>query len=283
MTMIEKSFLGLSATGFHRVAYSEWGKPDAGQTVLCVHGLARNAGDFDYLAEALSDRARVVCVDVVGRGRSDWLASPALYGYPQYLADLTALIARLDVSEVLWVGTSMGGLLGMMMAAQPRSPVKRLVMNDVGPFVPGVALERIAGYVGSDPVFEDMAALEAYLRFIYQGFGRLPDDRWANMAEHSARLRPDGRFGLAYDPGIGNALKAGPIKDVDLWTVWEAVRCPAMVLRGANSDVLPREVAEAMTQRGPMAELLEVPGTAHAPSLMVEEQIQAVRQFLFAG
>lgn len=279
MPMSERSFLGLSAAGFHRVAYTQWGRDDA-PAVLCVHGLTRNGRDFDPLALALADRRRVACPDVVGRGKSAWLPVPALYGYPQYCADMAALIARMGVDQVDWVGTSMGGLIGMTLAAQPNNPIRRLVINDVGPLISKVGLQRIADYVGKDPVFEDVAAVEAYLRFTLMGFGRLTDGQWRHLAEHSARQRPDGLLGLAYDPGIADAFKAQPMQDVDLWALWDRVTCPVLVLRGADSDLLTAETAEEMTRRGPGARIIEIPHTGHAPALMSEEQIAIVRSFL---
>ncbi|RJF84905.1 alpha/beta hydrolase [Azospirillum cavernae] len=279
MPMSERSFLGLSAAGFHRVAYTQWGRDDA-PAVLCVHGLTRNGRDFDPLALALADRRRVACPDVVGRGKSAWLPVPALYGYPQYCADMAALIARMGVDQVDWVGTSMGGLIGMTLAAQPNNPIRRLVINDVGPLISKVGLQRIADYVGKDPVFEDVAAVEAYLRFTLMGFGRLTDGQWRHLAEHSARQRPDGLLGLAYDPGIADAFKAQPMQDVDLWALWDRVTCPVLVLRGAESDLLTAETAEEMTRRGPGARIIEIPHTGHAPALMSEEQIAVVRSFL---
>jgi pimeloyl-ACP methyl ester carboxylesterase len=278
--MSERSFLGLSAAGFHRVAYTQWGRDDAARAVLCVHGLTRNGRDFDPLALALADRRRVVCPDVVGRGKSAWLPIPALYGYPQYCADMAALIARMEVDHVDWVGTSMGGLIGMMLAAQPNNPIRRLVINDVGPLISKVGLQRIADYVGKDPVFEDVAAVEAYLRFTLMGFGRLTDGQWRHLAEHGARQRPDGLLGLAYDPGIADAFKAQPMQDVDLWALWDRVTCPVLVLRGAESDLLTAETAEEMTRRGPGARIVEIPHTGHAPALMNEEQIAVIRSFL---
>lgn len=279
MPMSERSFLGLSAAGFHRVAYTQWGRDDA-PAVLCVHGLTRNGRDFDPLALALADRRRIACPDVVGRGKSAWLPVPALYGYPQYCADMAALIARMGVDQVDWVGTSMGGLIGMTLAAQPNNPIRRLVINDVGPLISKVGLQRIADYVGKDPVFEDVAAVEAYLRFTLMGLGRLTDGQWRHLAEHSARQRPDGLLGLAYDPGIADAFKAQPMQDVDLWALWDRVTCPVLVLRGAESDLLTAETAEEMTRRGPGARIIEIPHTGHAPALMSEEQIAVIRSFL---
>ncbi|HYD98686.1 MAG TPA: alpha/beta hydrolase [Alphaproteobacteria bacterium] len=281
MDPLQKSVLARSPLGFHRMAYTEWGRDAGGGTVVCVHGLTRNGRDFDALAADLAGRARVVCPDVVGRGASDWLAQPALYGYPQYLADMAVLLARLDVPEVTWVGTSMGGLIGMLLAADPKSPIKRLVVNDVGPFIPKAALERIGGYVGKDPDFADEAEAEAYLRGVLAGFGRLSDAQWGHMARHSVRRKASGALGLAYDPGIGAAFTGQPIPDVDLWPVWDAIRCPVLVLRGSSSDLLLAETAEEMTRRGPPARRVEIPDAGHAPALMAPDQIAVVRDFLF--
>jgi len=283
MPMSERSYLGLSAAGFHRVAYTQWGRDDAPRTAVCVHGLTRNGRDFDRLALALADGWRVACPDVVGRGRSDWLANPDFYTYPQYMADLTALIARLEVDQVDWVGTSMGGLLGMILAAQPNTPIRRLVINDVGPLVAKEGLQRIADYVGKDPVFDDIAGVEGYLRFVLMGFGTMPDEEWRHMAEHSARRRPDGTYGLAYDPGIAKPFTTQPVADVDMWGVWDRIRCPVLVLRGADSDLLLPETAEEMSRRGPGARVVEVPHAAHAPSLRTDEQIAIVRAFVEEG
>ena len=272
-------FLGLSQAGFHRVAYRS--AASEAPPVICVHGLTRNSGDFSILARELADIRRVVAPDVVGRGASDWLPDPRLYGYAQYCADMAALIARLDVAQVDWIGTSMGGLIGMMLAAQPGSPIRRLVLNDIGPFVTQSALSRIASYVGNDPVFEDPAALEAYLRRVHAPFG-LSDEHWRRLAEQSARRRPDGRLGLAYDPAIAVPIKAAPIEDVDLWALYDRVQCPVLVLRGSLSDILSAETAAEMANRGPRATVKTFEGIGHAPMLMTDDQIAAVRIWLDA-
>src|SRR5258708_7125512 len=177
-----RSLSCLGPHGFHRIGYVEWAGPPGARTVLCVHGLTRNGRDFDVLAEALARRWRVVCPDVAGRGKSEWLSHGEDYAYPLYLADMTALIARLDVAEIDWVGTSMGGLIGMMLAAQPGTPIRRLVVNDVGPLIAKEGLERIATYVGEDPSFPDLAALEAYQRRVAASFGQLTDAQWHHLA-----------------------------------------------------------------------------------------------------
>jgi pimeloyl-ACP methyl ester carboxylesterase len=272
----------LSAKGFHHMAYTEWGAADAGRVVLCVHGLTRSGRDFDRLAAALADAGcRVVCPDVAGRGSSDWLADPKGYGYPQYLADMTVLIARLGAEALDWLGTSMGGLLGMMMAAQAGTPVRRLVMNDIGPFIPKAALARIAGYAGCDPRFADVAAAEAYLRAVHEGFGALADADWRHLSETSVAPAAGGAgLRLRYDPAIGAAFQDRPVEDLDLWTVWDKVSCPSLVLRGARSDLLLAETAAEMARRGPRARVVEIAGCGHAPALMDEHQIGLVRDWL---
>ena len=278
--MIERELLCLGPHGFHRLAYVEWPGPRADAPALvCVHGLTRNGRDFDVLATALATHYRVVCPDMPGRGRSEWLSVAADYAPPIYLADLTTLLARLDVSGVDWVGTSMGGLLGMALAAMG-APIRKLVLNDIGALVPKVGLERIASYVGLDPSFADLPALEATLRRIAAPFGPLTDAQWRHLATHSVRRKSDGSIGFNYDPKIGDTVRQGPIEDVALWPTWEAIRCATLLLHGAQSDILPSDVAEAMTRRGPCAKLVEFAGIGHAPALMAEDQIAAIRDFL---
>ena len=275
----ERRYLGLSAAGFHDLAYGEWGAADSERVVVCVHGLTRNGRDFDVLAAALAEKGcRVVCPDVVGRGASGRLADPAGYGYPQYLADMNALLARLDVEQVDWVGTSMGGLIGMMLAAQPGAPIRRLVINDVGPFIPLAALERIGGYVGRAPVFADLDAAEAYLRDVYATMGALGDLQWRHLTLSSVEAVKGG-YRLAYDPAIAEAFKQ-VTADIDLWSLWDAITAPTLVLRGANSDLLLAETAAEMAARGPKAKVIEIPGCGHTPSLMDVEQIALVRDWV---
>ena len=277
--MRSRSFRGLSQSGFHRLHYTEWGEPDA-PVVVCVHGLTQTARSFDRLADTLSPDRRVICLDVVGRGRSGWLADPSEYDFPQYLADVNALVARLGVDSMEFVGTSMGGIIGMLLAAMPNTPVGKLVVNDVGPFIPKAALEWIRDYVGTDPVFPDLAALEAYLRQIWAPFGDLDDREWAHLAETSARKAEDGSFALAYDPAIAVPMKANPVTDVDLWPVWNAISCDTLVVRGAESLLLQAETAREMTERGPRAELIEIPGVGHAPTFSRPSEIEPVVTFL---
>jgi pimeloyl-ACP methyl ester carboxylesterase len=268
------------------MSYREFGASGVARVVICVHGLTRNGRDFDTLAAALAEAGcRVVCPDVAGRGDSDWLADPAGYGFPQYLADMTVLLARLEAEAVDWVGTSMGGLIGMMMAAQPGMPIRRLVLNDVGPFLPKAALARIGTYVGHDPRFADLEAAEAYFRDVHAGFGALADHEWRHLTETSVTAAEGEAEGeealrLRYDPGIAAAFQARPVEDVDLWAVWDRITVPSLVLRGAESDLLLPETAAEMTRRGPRAELAEIAGCGHAPALMDPAQVARVRDWL---
>ena len=283
MPMSNRALLVGAPHGFYRMSYTEWAGPTGAPTVICVHGLTRNGRDFDVLAEALSSDFHVVCPDVLGRGKSDWLEHSEDYDFPVYVAALAQLIARLAVPEVLWVGTSMGGLIGMLTAALPRAPIQRLVVNDIGPLLAKEGIARIATYVGKDPSFADLAALEAYQREVAASFGPLTDAQWRHLATHAARTKPDGSLGLAYDPSIGEPFKQAAPVDVDLWPQWDRIACPTLVVRGANSDLLRRPDALAMTQRGPRASLVEFPGIGHAPALMAPDQIAAVRGFLLGG
>jgi pimeloyl-ACP methyl ester carboxylesterase len=276
----ECHFRSLSPHGFHRVAYREWGHPLCPRVVVCVHGLTRNGRDFDTLARTLDDRFRLLCPDMPGRGDSDWLPDVNDYAFPTYLTTLTALLAHADVEQVAWVGTSMGGLLGMVMAAQPNTPVTRLVLNDVGPVIAPAALARIAAYVGLDPVFDSFAALEAHIREVSAPFGPLTDAQWAELSRSTARQTPDGRWRLKYDPGIAVPFRSANVPAADLWAVWDAIRCPTLVLRGAESDLLAAETAAAMHNRGPRPRVVEFAGVGHAPMLLDSKQIAPVAAFL---
>jgi len=272
----------LSPHGFHRVAYREWGHPASSHVVVCVHGLTRNGRDFDALASTLSDRFRVLCPDMPGRGDSEWLADSNDYIFPTYLTVLTAVLAHADVGETAWVGTSMGGLLGMILAAQRATPITRLVINDIGPAIEPASLLRIAGYVGLDPVFDSFAALEAHVREVSAPFGALTDAQWTALASSTARQTADGRWRLKYDPGIAVPFRS-PASSGDLWAVWDAIRCPTLLLHGADSDLLSAQTVATMRTRGPKPRLVEFAEVGHAPMLLTTDQIAPVVAFLDAG
>jgi pimeloyl-ACP methyl ester carboxylesterase len=279
-----RSLQCVSPRGLHRVAYLEWGDPRNTDVLVCVHGLTRVARDFDRLAASLVERYRVVCPDVAGRGDSDWLPDAMLYQVPQYVSDMVALIARLDVASVHWVGTSMGGLIGMALAAHKSTPIAKLVLNDVGPVVTKASLERIASYVGKAPAFASIEEADAYLRRVNAGFGAHSDAEWRFMAEVAVRRNPEGSFSLGYDPAIGEALRRTlPSTDLELWPLYDAIRCPTLVVRGAQSDLLTHATAQAMTRRGPNAKLVEIADVGHAPSFLHDEVIAPVRDFLLAA
>jgi pimeloyl-ACP methyl ester carboxylesterase len=311
------TFLSLSAGGFHRIAYLDWGNPAASHVVVCVHGLARNSRDFDFLARELAADCRVICPDVAGRGDSEWLADKGDYSFSTYLADAAALIARVTApapavsfgtvrtfrtlrgrrtaasgpGSIDWVGTSMGGLIGMLLAAKPQSPIRRLVLNDVGPFISWGSLYRLKGYVAGVVSFRSLAEVESHLREVLTSFGPLTDDQWRHLAQHSVYDAGEGRLQLRYDPAIGHTMRGGHadpefplgpnfLSGIDLWSTWAEIRCPTLVLRGAESDVLSRETLLRMQALRPGVEVLELPGIGHAPALMSYDQIAAVEEFL---
>lgn len=274
----------LAKDGFHELAYWEWGAPDAARTALCVHGLTRNGRDFDALAAALVEAGwRVVCPDVVGRGESGRLRDPLDYGLLQYRSDLVALIARLGVEEVDWIGTSMGGLIALTIAGLPGQPIRRLVLNDVGALVPKAALERIRSYLAVEWRWPDLASAEASLRETYAGFGLTSDADWRRLTEISVRQQPDGGYLPNYDPGIAASWVGDALQDIDLWAQWDGLDLPVLLLRGAESDLLSRQTAEEMTRRGPGARLLEFAGCGHAPALLERAQIDPVVAWLSDG
>lgn len=274
----EDSILCLDPHGFHRMHYYEWGDSKNPKVLVCVHGLTRNARDFDYLASKMADRYRVICPDVVGRGKSGWLADKADYNYPVYLADMAALLAKVGAEEVDWVGTSMGGIVGMILASFPGTPIRKLVMNDVGSFLPREALSRIGLYVGLDPAFDSLEAIEQAVRTV-SPFGDLTDAQWRHLALHVAKRRDDGKWVFRYDPGIAQNLKPNLDADVDLRAYWNAVKAPVLVVRGEHSDLLLVTTVAGMMQR-PGTESFVVPRTGHPPMLMDDFQADRVRRFL---
>lgn len=273
-----------SASGLHRMAYLEWGERDNPRVLVCVHGLTRCARDFDVLAREMSAHYRVVCPDVAGRGDSDWLRDPMEYGLATYVGDMVALIARLDVQSVHWVGTSMGGLIGMALASLEGTPVSRLVLNDVGPVLSAVSLDRIGSYVGKAPKFHDFEAAEQYVRTVSATFGPHSDAEWRFLTEHVVQRAADGGWRMKYDPDIAASFASGQTpKDLELWNLWDSIRCPTLVLRGERSDLLTRETVAKMAKRGPRAKIAEIAGVGHAPTLMHADQVALVREFLIGG
>lgn len=277
----------LDGRGLHRMAYTEWGEADNPKVLVCVHGLSRQGRDFDVLAQAMAQDYRVVCPDVVGRGRSDWLADPAGYVLPTYVADMVTLMARLDVAQVDWVGTSMGGLIGLGLAALPGTPVRQLVLNDVGPTIEFASLERIGQYLGMAQHWDTLDQAADALWAISQSFGPHSREQW--LALSRPQLKPDGAgFKPAYDPAIALAFRAvtpaiAAAGEALLWQSYDRLTQRTLLLRGAQSDLLSTATAQAMTQRGPRAHLHEFEGVGHAPTLVQPNQVGVVRDFLLSG
>ena len=266
------------------LSYVEWGDPGA-KALVCVHGLTRCARDFDFLATEMAQRGyRVICPDVAGRGDSDWLKDPMDYVVPTYVKDLLMLLARLELERVHWVGTSLGGLIGMGIAAIPGSPIKRLVLNDVGPVLAVAALQRIAAYVGKWPPLPNIEAAEQLVRSTSATFGPHTDAEWRFLTEHVVRRNADGSLRMHYDPAIAVPFTVEmPSRDLELWKFYDAIRCPTLLVRGEHSDMVTRETTARMATRGPRAKVAEIPGVGHAPTLIHQDQVAIVRDFLLAA
>ncbi|MGV2906199.1 alpha/beta fold hydrolase [Achromobacter sp. AGC25] len=295
-----------SPAGLHRMAYWEWGDPANDRVLVCVHGLTRSGRDFDALARRLADQYRVVCPDVVGRGRSDWLANPAFYTVPQYVSDMVTLIARLRPARLAWVGTSMGGLVGLALsgaaafagALQLMRPhagmlppgqgirLDKLVLNDVGPRLETGALSRIGQYVGEPGEFATFEEAVATMRANSGTFGPHTDAQWADLAQY---LYPEygGKWVKHYDLALAQPLAAQTPEELAageqiLWRSYDAVTCPMLIVRGALSDLLTPATVEEMLKRNPRAQALEVPAVGHAPTLIADSQVDPVAAFLLA-
>ena len=272
----------LSPSGFHRMAFTDCGPVASPCPVVCVHGLTRNGRDFDRLAEALSPQHRVVCPDIVGRGLSDRLRDPSHYALPQYCADMAVLLAALGAERVDWVGTSMGGLVGLALAASPGSPIRRLVLNDVGPFLSAEALAGIAA--GASALsFDTRMAAEAGIRQAVAGFGPLTEEDYRHLFAYGLVAETGGGYARTVDPAIFEPIAAAPRRDVDLWAWWERVTCPVLVIRGETSPLLTPDIVARMANSGPKAQIWEARGCGHAPSLMTVDQIAVVRSFFDDG
>lgn len=271
--------------GGHKIVYSDHGAKDA-QPVVCVHGLTGNGLDFDFLAQDLVGHGyRLICVDLAGRGRSDFLSDPLSYHYEQYRADLFALLDHLELNSpasVDWIGVSLGGLLGIWIAGMEDSPIRRLILNDVGPSVPKAALDFIAQVIAPLYEFADIAELEERMRATRGlSWGPVTDDQWAHMATHNHRALDNGNISYAYDHLIAEMFKTSPIGEVDLWEFWDRISCPVQVLRGGQSLVLPPDMVAEMQSRGASFDLHVFEDCGHVPSLMAPNQIAVVREWLY--
>ena len=287
--------------GQHRMAFWRWGDPQARHLVVCVHGLTRQGRDFDRLAQALVGHSpeplQVICPDVAGRGRSEWLGNPAHYQIPQYAGDMLAMLGQIQqklgadqhLQTLDWVGTSMGGLIGMVLAGQPGlplpCPIRRLVLNDVGPAITWSSVQRMQGFVGRYEQYRDLDEVAAALWSVSQGFGPVSSEVWREMSAHMTRPGTDGQLTLHYDPAIGEPVRAltpeaAAAGEAALWTLYDQIQAQTLLIRGQDSDLLTSETATQMTQRGPRAQLDTWPGCGHAPTLTSDDQIAVVARFL---
>ncbi len=283
--------------GRHILFYCEWGDPKNTNIVICVHGLSRNSRDFDYLAGELADKYRVICIDVVGRGKSEWLGDKSMYDYETYVADVIKLFDHLGISRINWVGTSMGGIIGMIVASRYPHIITKLVLNDIGPLIPGSAIERILSYVGSSYQFHNKIDAERALRTRLATFGINKEEHWKHLVKYSIIKKLNGKYIFTYDPeivptpklvsklkGIFTKIIPGEKKsgfpDVNLYDIWNKITCPILTLRGEKSDVLTEEVVEQMKTSKPNIEIVEFEGVGHAPMLMEEDQISVVKNWL---
>lgn len=278
-----RDFLSINPLGFHKISYTEWGNVPNHKTVLCMHGLTRNGRDFDYLAQDLSSNYRVVCPDLAGRGASDRLNNQHLYNQAQYATDLTALIARLDVQSLIWVGTSLGGALGMYLAAQPNTPIRALILNDIGPLISRSGLTRISKYTKQKQIFTSIDEAETYFRNAYNTTEQISAEQWRHLAECSVTKLENGQYTLAFDPAAATGIHKWWIPDINLWSIWSKIKCPVLVLRGEKSDILLKETTDQMQISGPKTTVFEIPGCGHAPMLMTKDQIEIIQNWLRAS
>lgn len=289
--MRENYILGTSVEGFHKIYYREYGQKNHHNTIIAVHGLTRNSSDFHYLATALEDKYHIVAPDVVGRGQSDYLKDPRHYTYAQYICDMTVLLAHTGCDKVTWLGTSMGGIFGMVMASMPNSPIKQLILNDVGPVVPKTAVDRIKAYAGIKLSFESREQAEMILRELYKPFGIKSEEHWHYVFDNSLKEEPDGSLTLAYDSRATAAIQdtqenAHALSHVDdtgnvvFWPYWDNIKCPVLVINGAESDILTPAIIDQMQQRGPAFDHALIPNVGHAPMLSENDQIKVVRAWL---
>lgn len=274
----------LSPAGLHQMVYQEWGDPANDRTLICVHGLTRVSNDFDALAQAMANDYRIICPDVVGRGRSGHLRDPQYYRVPQYVSDMVTLIARLDVTSVDWFGTSMGGVIGMALASLPDNPIRKLLLNDIGPSIDAEALARIGAYVGQEVRFATFDEAWQYVRAISQSFGPHSDEQWRKLAADVMRQNAEGAWVFLYDPNLALPFKATTAQSAQLdeqmlWAAYDAIRCSTLVVRGTESDLLSPATALAMSQRGPRAKVVELAGIGHAPTFLSDAQIALAKDF----
>jgi len=271
----------INSKGFHQIAYQDWGDINNEETLYCVHGLTRNSHDFDALANKLSKNHRVICPDTVGRGHSDWLPDHDDYQIQQYNMDFTVLAAHIGKEPFDFLGTSLGGMMGMVLAAMPNSPIQRLIINDIAPEVPHTAMARLGDYLHLDPYFSSLDEVEARLRETLKPFAPMKDEDWQHLARTSSRKDGKG-FRLAFDPDISNTYgrRYWYMMYFNLWKYWVRIQCPVLILRGMDSDFLTESLLDRMLSKLPHADVVEFANTGHTPTLNAAEQINPIQDWL---
>ena len=264
----------------HKLAFLDW-NGSASDTVVCMHGLISNAHDFDYLAEKLAENFRIISIDMPGRGDSDWFEDKSLYQYPVYIADIFALLKSLGIKEVDWIGTSMGGVAGMAIAADHSHIIKSLILNDIGPEIPGKALAKMRKYVGMSPAFPNFTAAKKHLQMIYKNFGVVDDAHWEHLTEHTTFIDDTGAYRLKYDPQIAQTftVDVDNPEDIVFWDIWDKITCPTLLIHGIESDILLQSTVDKMSSRHNM-DLYKMHDAGHAPALFDSEEIDYIYEWL---
>ncbi|MFZ6799834.1 alpha/beta fold hydrolase [Undibacterium sp. Di24W] len=275
----------ISPAGLHHMSYKEWGDPQSAKVLICVHGVTRVADDFDMLSQALESDYRIICPDVVGRGQSGRLPNPQLYQIPQYVSDMVTLLARVNAETVDWFGTSMGGLIGMVLASMKNSPLRKLVLNDVGPSLNFDGLKRIGDSIAQDVRFDTFEEAERFIREVSISFGPHSEAEWHKIARDVLKQDADGKWVRHYDLSLAIPVQAttaevAAIGEKMLWAAYDAITCQTLLVRGAESDLLSKATAAQMQERGPHAEVVEIAGVGHAPTFVQPDQIAIIREFL---
>lgn len=264
----------------HQIAFVDWNS-DCKNVVVCVHGLISNSRDFDYLAARLSTDFRVISIDIPGRGDSDWFSDKSLYQYPVYISDILALLKSLDINQLDWIGTSMGGVTGMAIASEHPSLIKKLVLNDIGPEIPGKALAKMRKYVGMSPIFEDFAHAKRHLQMIYKNFGIIDEEHWNHLVTHTTYIDENKKHRLKYDPQISETFKVdvNNPEDVIFWDLWEKIKGPVLLIHGIKSDILLQSTVDKMSKRED-TNIYRMDDVGHAPALVDEKEIEYIYQWL---
>ncbi len=280
-----KTVLSSNNNGFHKVSYRHWQNKSNDNNLFCLHGVTRNSRDFDYLGRSLVDEYSVFCPDFAGRGESDGVASLGDLQISNYAIDVAMIMGKNECQSIDLLGTSMGGIVSMVMAGRRNSPIRKLILNDVGPYIPKEIFAAVAMHERIKPLgYSSLGEAVEFHKEYCSGFGPMSDEQWCDFTLCGMKRNVDGMYVYDYNDQVHQkVLNDSPKQDIDLWSVWDKISCPVLVLRGAESYALSKDVAEQMRQRGPKAEVIEFEGTGHAPHLMSDEHVDIIRNWLSLG